>query len=86
VKRQRSYFHHKTALDLVREFDVTYLEDLQVRNLSRRPVPKVDGNGGYLKNGASAKSGLNKSIQDAGWYAFRRILAFETPPPESGRC
>jgi hypothetical protein len=25
-------------------------------------------------NGASRKAGLNKSIHDAGWYAFRRIL------------
>jgi putative transposase len=75
VKRQHSDFHHKTALALVREHDVIYLEDLQVRNLSRRPVPKADGTGRYLKNGASRKSGLNKSIQDAGWYAFRRILA-----------
>jgi IS605 OrfB family transposase len=74
VKRQRSDFHHKTALTLVREYDVIYLEDLQVRNLSRRPKAKPDGNGGYVHNGASRKAGLNKSIQDAGWSAFRRIL------------
>lgn len=74
VKRQRRDFHHKTALALVREYDVIYLEDLQVRNLSRRPAPKPDGNGGYLKNGTRRKAGLNKSIQDAGWSAFRRIL------------
>jgi putative transposase len=35
VQRQRSYFHHKTALDLLRAFDTIYLEDLQVRNLVR---------------------------------------------------
>jgi putative transposase len=74
VKRQRHDFQHKAALDLVREYDVIYLEALQIRNLSRRPRAKPDGNGGYLKNGASRKAGLNKSIQDAGWYAFRRIL------------
>jgi putative transposase len=74
VKRQRQDFHHRTALALVREYDVIYLEDLQIRNLSRRPEPKPDGNGGYAHNGASRKAGLNKSIQDAGWYAFRRIL------------
>jgi putative transposase len=75
VKRQRSDFHHKTALSLVREHDTIYLEDLQVRNLSKRATPVSDGKGGYLKNGASHKAGLNKSIHDAGWYAFRRILA-----------
>jgi putative transposase len=76
VRRQRRDFHHKTAL-LLRQYDVVYLEDLQVRNMSRRPAPQpqLDGYGGYLPNGASAKAGLNKSIQDAGWYAFRVILA-----------
>jgi putative transposase len=33
VKRQRQDFHHKTALALVRENDVIYHEDLQVRNM-----------------------------------------------------
>jgi putative transposase len=35
VKRQRQDFHHKTALALVRENDVIYHEDLQVRNMVR---------------------------------------------------
>jgi putative transposase len=33
VRRQRMDFHHKTALALVRQYDVIYHEDLQVRNL-----------------------------------------------------
>jgi putative transposase len=32
VQRQRRDFHHKTALILLRKYDVIYLEDLQVRN------------------------------------------------------
>jgi len=75
VARQRRDFHHKTALALVRQYDVIYLENLQVRNLRRRPAPVPDGTGGYQHNGASAKAGLNRSIHDAGWYAFRTILA-----------
>jgi putative transposase len=35
VKRQRRDFHHKTALSLVRQYDVVYLEDLRVANLVR---------------------------------------------------
>src|SRR5262249_32292204 len=75
VRRQRRDFHHKTALALVRAYDTLYLEDLQVSNLCRRPASKPDGAGGYLHNGASQKAGLNRSIHDAGWYAFRVILA-----------
>jgi putative transposase len=35
VRRQRRDFHHKTALTLVRQYDVLYLEDLQVANMVR---------------------------------------------------
>jgi putative transposase len=79
VQRQRRDFQHKTALALVRRYDRLYLEGLQIRNLSRRPapIPGPDGNGTYRHshNGAAATSGLNTSITDAGWNAFRCILA-----------
>jgi putative transposase len=77
VRRQRTDFHHKTALALVRQFDTIYHEAIQPTNLSRRPAPVPDGNGGYLPNGASRKAGLNKSIQDAGWGHFLSILTFK---------
>jgi putative transposase len=76
VRRQRSDFHHKTALDLVRQSDVLYVEAIQPANLSRRPAPKQDEHGHYEHNGASQKAGLNKSIEDAGWRHFLCILAF----------
>jgi putative transposase len=75
VKRQRRDFHHKTALALVRQYAARHLEALQIRDMRRRPQPKLDGNSGYLQNGARRRAGLNTSISDAGWYAFRRILA-----------
>jgi putative transposase len=74
VPRQRRDFHQKTALALVREYDTIYLEDLQARNLSRRPQATLDGNGGDLHHGAAQKAGLNQSSNDAGWDAFRRLL------------
>jgi putative transposase len=75
VRRQRTDFHHKTALALVRQYDTIYYEAIQPANLSRRPAPVPDGNGGYRHNGAKAKAGLNKSIHDAGWRQFLIILA-----------
>jgi putative transposase len=35
VQRQRRDFHHTTALDLLRQYDVVSLEDVQVRTLVR---------------------------------------------------
>jgi putative transposase len=69
--RQRCDFHHTTALDLVRAYDVIYLEDRNIRTMSRRPAPKPDGNDGYEHHGARRKAGLNKRMHDAGWYACR---------------
>src|SRR5262249_29680371 len=58
VRRQRQDFHHKTALALVRHYDVISVEAIQPANLSRRPAakPAENGNGGYEHNGASRKA------------------------------
>jgi putative transposase len=75
VHRQRCDFHHTTALTLVRQYDVLYVEAIHAKNLSRRPAPKQDANGAYERNGAARKAALNISIQDAGWRSFLSILA-----------
>jgi putative transposase len=44
--------------------------------MTARPKPKKDEvSGTYLPNGAAAKSGLNKSINDAAWGSFMRLCA-----------
>jgi putative transposase len=75
VRRQRLDRAHQTALALVRDYDVIVHEDLKVKNMTARPKPRPDGNGGHEPNGAAAKSGLNKSIHDAGWGIFLRVLS-----------
>ena len=75
VRRQRSDFHHKAALALVRAYDTISVAAIQPANLSRRPAPKPDEHGTYAHNGASQKAGLNTSIQDAGWGHFLSLLA-----------
>ncbi|MET9896310.1 transposase, partial [Streptomyces sp. NPDC006465] len=76
VRRRRLDHAHKTALGLVRAHDVIAHEDLRIRNMSRAPTPKPDPDrpGSFLPNGAAAKAGLNKSINDAGWGVFLTIL------------
>ncbi|WP_329582292.1 RNA-guided endonuclease InsQ/TnpB family protein [Streptomyces sp. NBC_01361] len=77
VRRQRLGHAHKTALDLVRAHDFIAHEDLKIRNMVRRAAPKPDPDksGAFLPNGAGAKTGLNRSIADAGWGVFLTILA-----------
>lgn len=76
VANQRRDFAFKEAGRLTTEFSIICIEDLLVANLVRRPKPKEDESnpGTYLPNGASAKSGLNRSISDVGWSLFTTIL------------
>lgn len=72
IANQRKDFHHKQTRALVESYDVLVVEDLQIVNMLRRakPVPDPDNPGQFLNNGARAKSGLNRSISDAGWGGF----------------
>jgi len=64
VADQRKDWQNKAARSLVGVYDCIGVEDLRVKNMSRR------GKG-------RAKAGLNRSIGDAGWVQFRRILAWQ---------
>jgi putative transposase len=68
IANQRKDFHHKQARTLVERYDLVVVEDLRIANMMRRanPVADVNNPGRYLPNGARAKSGLNRSIGDAG--------------------
>jgi len=77
VARQRKQFHCQTAQKVLKKADVVFVEDLSVKNMSRRAKPRQDETGKFLPNGQSAKSGLNKSIADAGWSQFVDILTFK---------
>ncbi len=77
IANQRRDFHHKQARKLVQDHQTIVFEELQITNISKRAKPKQDENGKYLPNGAAAKSGLNKSILDAGWGQFQQIVSYK---------
>jgi putative transposase len=70
VANQRRDFHHKTARRLINACDVVALENLRIDNLTAAARGTVDVPG----TGVAAKSSLNRSILDAGWAQFTRIL------------
>ena len=84
VRNQRADFLQKESRQLVNRYQVIVFEELAPANMSRRAKPKQDAEtGAYLPNGGSAKSGLNKSIQDAGWGQFVQYCTYKAE--EAGR-
>jgi putative transposase len=77
VRNQRRDLAHKVSRQLVNDCDLIVLEDLKVASMVRRPKPRLCPDGTFEPNGAKAKSGLNRSIQDAGWGQLRRMLAYK---------
>ena len=79
IKNRRHEFAHQLSRKLVGQYGVIAVEKLTVKNMTRRPRPVPDPNNAcqFLPNGASAKSGLNKSILDAAWSQFRYCLAYK---------
>ena len=78
VANQRKDFAHQLSRSLVNSYDLIVHEDLQIKNMVRRPQPRKDEDSGtYLPNGAKAKGGLNRSIHDAGWGQFVSFCAYK---------
>lgn len=64
---------HKVSRALVDTYDLIALEDLRIRNMTRSAKGTLDAPG----TGVAAKSGLNKSILDAGWGVLQDMLAYK---------
>lgn len=73
IANTRRDFLHKTTTTISKNHAIVCIEDLQVRNMSKSAAGSSDSPG----RNAKAKSGLNKSILDQGWFEFRRQLEYK---------
>ncbi|WP_417500971.1 RNA-guided endonuclease InsQ/TnpB family protein [Marinobacter sp.] len=69
---RRDYLH-KATTTISQNHAMVCIEDLQVRNMSKSAAGTTDQPGSNVK----AKSGLNRSILDQGWFEFRRQLDYK---------
>ena len=69
----RRDFLHKASDQISKNHAMVVIEDLKVGNMSRSAKGDADSPGVNVK----AKSGLNRSILDQGWYEFRRQLEYK---------
>ena len=73
IGNTRRDFLHKCSTTISQNHAMVCIEDLQVRNMSRSASGSTEKPGKNVR----AKSGLNKSILDQGWFEFRRQLDYK---------
>jgi len=64
IRNVRQDFLHKLSTDISKNHAKVYVEELQIRNMSASAKGTVEQPGRNVR----AKSGLNKSILDQGWF------------------
>ncbi len=73
IGNARRDYLHKTSTAISQNHAMVCIEDLQVRNMSKSAAGTTEARGRNVR----AKSGLNKSILDQGWFEFRRQLDYK---------
>jgi len=73
IANVRRDFLHKTSSTISQNHAIVCIEDLQIKNMSRSAAGSNEVPGKNVR----AKSGLNKSILDQGWFEFRRQLEYK---------
>ena len=73
IGNARRDFLHKTSTAISQNHAIVCIEDLQVRNMSSSAAGSIETPGRHVR----AKSGLNRSILDQGWFELRRQLQYK---------
>ena len=73
IGNYRRDYLHKISTTISKNHAIVCIEDLQVRNMCKSASRTVENPGGHVR----AKSALNRSILDQGWFEFRRQLSYK---------
>jgi putative transposase len=73
IANVRNDYLHKVSSELSKNHAVIVLENLKVKNMTK----SAKGTAQEPGRNVAAKSGLNKSILDQGWYEFKRQLQYK---------
>lgn len=74
----RKDFLHWASRQIVETSRVIVMENLKLGNMTRRPKPRLcEQTGQWLRNGANAKAGLNRSLLGAGLCKFEDFITYK---------
>jgi putative transposase len=73
IGNARGDYLHKATSAISKNHAMVCIEDLRVRQMSKSAAGTAENPGHCVR----AKSGLNKSILDQGWFEFRRQLEYK---------
>jgi len=73
IANVRKDYLHKTTTTISQNHAIVCVEDLKIKNMSKSANGTIEQPGRNVK----AKSGLNRSILDQGWFEFRRQLEYK---------
>lgn len=73
IANTRRDYLHKTTTTICKNHVIVCIEDLKVSNMSKSARGTIGNPGRNVK----AKSGLNRSILDQGWFELRRQLEYK---------
>jgi len=78
--RRATDWQHQSTTTLARTYGTIVVEDLHITNMTKAPAPKPDpdNDGAFLRNGAAAKAGLNRSIAQEAWGRTMTMLTYKT--------
>lgn len=70
---------HQTSHTLAAnpQYMLFVFETLKVKNMTKKATPKQDEQGRWVRNGAAAKSGLNKAILASTWGQIKVFLQYK---------
>jgi len=79
ISHIRKDFAHKTSHKIINDekTKIIVFEDLNTKALSKSPKPKTDKQRCYIKNGASAKAGLNRAILDRAFGLIEQFCEYK---------
>jgi putative transposase len=75
----RGDFAHKSSFKIVKQENIKVIifEDLNTKGLTKAPKVKTDASGRFVKNGAAAKAGLNRSILDKSFSLIEKFCSYK---------